>query len=101
MTAESVCWIEIWINFSNVTLPGIPASFKRSTKTMHAVGSRSDGFMMYVFPQIVPTGNIHNGIIAGKLKGAIPAQTPIGVLYDTVKKFWAWHSFDYLDFKII
>lgn len=31
-----------------------------------------------VFPQQVATGNIHKGIIAGKLNGAIPAQTPRG-----------------------
>jgi len=31
-----------------------------------------------VFPQEMATGNIHKGIIAGKLNGAIPAVTPRG-----------------------
>ena len=35
-------------------------------------------------PAIMPTGNIHSGIIAGKLKGAIPAHTPRGTLYEYV-----------------
>lgn len=36
-----------------------------------------------VLPAIKDNGNIHNGIIAGKLKGAIPAVTPRGnrILY--------------------
>jgi hypothetical protein len=32
--------------------------------------------MIKVFPQVIANGNIHSGIIAGKLNGAIPAQTP-------------------------
>ena len=47
---------------------------------MQAVGSLSLGFMMYVLPQMSAMGNIHSGIMAGKLKGAMPAQTPRGVL---------------------
>jgi hypothetical protein len=31
-----------------------------------------------------PTGNIHRGIMAGKLKGAMPAHTPRGTLYEYV-----------------
>jgi hypothetical protein len=29
-------------------------------------------------PQTMAMGNIHKGIIAGKLNGEIPAQTPMG-----------------------
>jgi hypothetical protein len=37
-------------------------------------------------------GNIHRAIMAGKLKGAIPAHTPRGMRYETVSnpldRFW-------------
>jgi hypothetical protein len=33
-----------------------------------------------VFPQAIAKGNIQRGIIAGKLNGVIPAQTPRGTL---------------------
>ena len=36
--------------------------------------------MPYVFPKVIDKGIIHNGIIAGKLNGATPAQTPNGNL---------------------
>lgn len=42
------------------------------------VGHASITFITNVFPQEIATGNIHNGIIAGKLNGAIPAVTPRG-----------------------
>lgn len=45
-----------------------------------APGTLSDGLRTKVFPQVMASGNIHNGIIAGKLNGATPAQTPNGVL---------------------
>ena len=50
-----------------------------STRAMQADGSLSLGFMMNVLPQIMAMGNIQRGIMAGKLKGAMPAQTPRGV----------------------
>ena len=50
---------------------------------MQAVGSLSLGFMMYVLPQMSAMGNIHRGIMAGKLKGAMPAHTPRGTLEKT------------------
>lgn len=34
--------------------------------------------MTKVLPQEMATGNIHKGIMAGKLNGAIPAVTPSG-----------------------
>lgn len=74
--------------------------------TIEAAGVFSDGFKTNVFPAVTLTGNIHSGIMAGKLNGAlkvlptvevrdvrfsvaapvqkchlpIPAQTPNGVL---------------------
>ena len=36
------------------------------------------------WPAMRPTGNIHRGIMAGKVKGAMPAQTPRGTLYEYV-----------------
>ncbi len=41
-------------------------------------GSCSDGFNTNVLPQTIAIGNIQSGIIAGKLNGVMPAQTPIG-----------------------
>ena len=34
----------------------------------------------YVLPAVMATGNIHSGIIAGKLNGVMPAHTPSGSL---------------------
>jgi hypothetical protein len=42
-------------------------------------GTLSEGFIRKVFPAVVAGGNIHSGIIAGKLKGAMPAHTPSGI----------------------
>ncbi len=47
-------------------------------RTIAAPGSRSDGFSTKVFPHTVAIGNIQSGIMAGKLKGAMPATTPNG-----------------------
>ena len=41
-------------------------------------GSRSDGLSTKVLPQTIARGHIHNGTIAGKLNGVIPATTPSG-----------------------
>jgi hypothetical protein len=53
-------------------------------KSLHicyiAPGTLYDGLRTKVFPQVIASGNIHSGIIAGKLNGATPAQTPNGVL---------------------
>lgn len=38
--------------------------------------------MTKTFPQDIDTGNIHKGIIAGKLNGAMPAVTPSGSRYE-------------------
>lgn len=55
---------------------------KHGHHTMEAPGSFSEGLSTYVLPVTTPTGNIHNGIMAGKLKGQIPAHTPRGCLYE-------------------
>ena len=54
------------------------ASSASSTNIMVDSGSCSEGFKTKVLPQTIAIGNIHNGIIAGKLNGVIPAQTPSG-----------------------
>ena len=60
------------------TPSGSPASVASSARRMAVSGTRSDGLRTYVFPVTTPIGNIHSGIIAGKLKGAMPAHTPSG-----------------------
>ena len=40
-----------------------------------APGSFSEGFSTKVLPAVTATGNIHKGIMAGKLNGQIPAHT--------------------------
>lgn len=61
---------------------GQPTSFNNSIINIVAPGSFSDGFITIEFPAINAIGNIHKGIIAGKLNGHIPAVTPKGNLYD-------------------
>ncbi len=41
-------------------------------------GTCSDGLTMKVFPVATAKGRNHSGTIAGKLNGAIAAQTPSG-----------------------
>ena len=57
---------------------GAPASTNNSASLLDVMGSCSEGFRIKVFPQAIAMGNIQSGIIAGKLKGVIPKQTPIG-----------------------
>ncbi|MNN49018.1 hypothetical protein D3C81_1635220 [compost metagenome] len=65
-----------WITLS--TPGGMPASRASSTRRMVTSGSCSDGLRTKVLPVAMAIGNIHSGIIAGKLNGVMPAQTPIG-----------------------
>jgi hypothetical protein len=68
-----------------LTTPGgLPASSNNSTNLCAHVGTRSEGFRMKVLPVVMAKGNIHKGIIAGKLKGAIPPHTPRGTRYEYV-----------------
>jgi hypothetical protein len=41
-------------------------------------GTCSEGLRIKVLPAAMASGNIHNGIIAGKLNGVMPVQTPSG-----------------------
>lgn len=60
-----------------LTTPGgQPAWLSISINIIVAPGSLSDGLMMLVLPHVMATGNIHNGIMAGKLNGVMPAVTP-------------------------
>ena len=54
---------------------GIPASRASSASIIEAPGSFSDGFRTKVLPVVQAMGNIHSGIMAGKLKGQMPAHT--------------------------
>ena len=45
---------------------------------MGVIGSCSEGLSTKVLPQTMAIGNIHSGIMAGKLNGVMPAHTPIG-----------------------
>ena len=54
---------------------GRPASMASSASIMDAPGSFSDGFKTKVLPVVQAMGNIHRGIMAGKLKGQMPAHT--------------------------
>ena len=65
--------------FAEIPL-GSPASIAISASIIAAPGSLSEGFKTYVLPHTLARGNIQRGIIAGKLKGVIPAQTPSGAL---------------------
>ncbi|MDF3070132.1 MAG: hypothetical protein K0R38_5733 [Polyangiaceae bacterium] len=57
---------------------GSPASVNSSASRSARDGTRSDGFITNVLPQAIATGAIHSGIMAGKLKGPTPVQTPSG-----------------------
>ena len=56
----------------------MPASIASSASAIGVIGSCSEGFSTKVLPQTIAIGNIHSGIIAGKLNGVMPAQTPSG-----------------------
>lgn len=71
------CWP--WMMLSVPS--GAPASWSNLARSMVHPGTRSEGFIRYVLPHTIPIGNIHRGIMAGKLKGAMPAHTPMGRRY--------------------
>ena len=60
------------------TPSGTPASCSSSARIRAAEGTFSDTLRMKQLPQARATGNIHNGTMAGKLNGVIPATTPKG-----------------------
>ena len=57
---------------------GRPASRISSASISGTEGSRSEGLRMKAFPAAIAGQNFHIGIIAGKLKGVMPAATPSG-----------------------
>ena len=68
-----------WPPCTTLSTPGgRPQSLAISASIMADSGTRSEGFMRNALPAVVAGGNIHSGIIAGKLKGAMPAHTPRG-----------------------
>ncbi len=72
LTTSSVPWTTL------STPGGMPASMASSTSRIVDSGSCSEGLSTKVLPQAIAIGNIHSGIMAGKLKGVMPAQTPSG-----------------------
>ncbi|MNL72271.1 hypothetical protein D3C87_1975560 [compost metagenome] len=60
------------------TPAGAPASIISSASLTGTVGSFSDGLRMKLLPTAMLMPNIHIGIMAGKLNGVMPAQTPSG-----------------------
>src|ERR1039458_4666421 len=65
-----------WMRFS--TPGGRPASWRSSMARVGVSGTFSEGLRTNVLPQAMAKGYIHRGTIAGKLKGVMPAQTPMG-----------------------
>ena len=57
---------------------GSPASSISSASIIGTEGARSDGLRMKALPQAMAGANIHIGIMAGKLNGVMPAETPKG-----------------------
>ncbi len=57
---------------------GNPALRKSSAMRIGTDGSRSDGLRMKALPQAMAGAHFHNGIMAGKLNGVMPATTPSG-----------------------
>ena len=65
--------------FTTCKMPlGNPASSISSASISGTDGSRSDGLRIKALPQAIAGASIHIGIMAGKLNGVIPAQTPKG-----------------------
>src|SRR5690606_39352588 len=60
------------------TPDGKPASPSSSASRMDVSGVRSEGFSTNVLPATMASGNIHIGIMPGKLYGVMPTHTPSG-----------------------
>ena len=60
------------------TPAGNPALMNSSAILIGTDGSRSDGLRMKVLPQAIAGAAFQSGIMAGKLKGVMPATTPSG-----------------------
>mmetsp|Transcript_32087 Transcript_32087/g.47394 ORF Transcript_32087/g.47394 Transcript_32087/m.47394 type:complete len:213 (+) Transcript_32087:543-1181(+) len=84
-TARTAGWVQIWstIGFppwtTCSTFSGSPqSSYNICASNRLTPGVFSEGFSTKVLPAAMARGNIHNGIMAGKLNGQMPAQTPSG-----------------------
>ena len=64
--------------FTRLATPGGRHSSSSCAMRRCVSGTCSDGLTMNVFPVATAKGRNHSGTIAGKLKGAIAAQTPRG-----------------------
>jgi hypothetical protein len=62
----------------------MPVYLSNSIRYTELPVTLSDGFNMKVLPHVIASGNIHKGIITGKLKGVIPAVIPSGSLKETI-----------------
>eukprot|EP00760_Papus_ankaliazontas_P005651 PhM_4_TR12695/c0_g1_i1/m.105198 len=67
---------------------GTPACSASLTSSMTVCGTFSEGFSTIVLPHASAMGNIHSGIMAGKLKGQMPAVTPRGCLNEYRSMWW-------------
>ena len=65
-----------WVNSDTEEQDISSISYKGNASLLAVIGSCSEGFRIKVFPQAIAIGNIHKGIIAGKLNGVMPRQTP-------------------------
>ena len=68
------------LQVTTLTTPaGRPASWSSSVRRMPVVGTMLASLRTNVLPLTMQSGSIQpNGIIAGKLNGAMPANTPSG-----------------------
>ena len=60
------------------TLPDGRGDVQRGLEVIEVDGQRSEGFNTMALPQAIAGPIFHKGIIAGKLKGVMPATTPKG-----------------------
>ena len=60
------------------TPAGAPVWLNNCASKTPLNGVRSEGLSTKVLPAAMAMGNIHSGIMTGKLKGQIPATTPSG-----------------------
>src|ERR1700719_3796432 len=64
---------------TTLSTPGGNPAFRNSSAIRIGTdGSRSDGLRMKQLPQAIAGAHFHNGIMAGKLNGVMPAVTPSG-----------------------
>ena len=86
---QTVAWLHRQIAFDHEPLERVAAEYNRyapkpiditapELKSLEVSGTFSEGLRTNVLPLAIAKGYIHIGTIAGKLKGVMPAQTPMG-----------------------